>query len=438
MIDKSTPKLCHFKPSIVLVGGASGIGKTTIVDSLIKLKNELYARPRSFTSREKRPGESEQEYSFVTREDIYELQKRHEILTIDEVYGNLYAISSKSVTEILRQNRIPIKEVHPKNHSKIRKIFPDLISVIIFNNSSPLLNTQRDFPKEERRKEDQKYYSEINLIEFDIILRIESDQSVEIIAKNLHFSIYALACTHHFFPSPRIIDQTNMSGYTKAAPEFTDDQRVTTKNFHKLSYSYFEDSISRYIQPRMKCIETGPGHGWLENILPMSQIDYTGIEISSEMIKHNKTNSNILQSTTRFINFPDKYFDVAISSLSDPYCHPVSLCEIRRVLKPESLFIFSSPSRSWSDAIRDHKDRFKTTFIVEDGSYAEVFSFTFTVEELKQLLFLCGFKIKDYHIVYGENLFSSEISPAITKAAENLKTDLSELPILNFIIAERK
>ena len=42
---------------IVMVGGRSGVGKTSIIDFLVKNQGERYARPLSYTSRLKRNGE---------------------------------------------------------------------------------------------------------------------------------------------------------------------------------------------------------------------------------------------------------------------------------------------------------------------------------------------------------------------------------------------
>ena len=39
---------------IIMVGGRSGVGKTTLINSLLKYSPELYERPKSFTSRKRR------------------------------------------------------------------------------------------------------------------------------------------------------------------------------------------------------------------------------------------------------------------------------------------------------------------------------------------------------------------------------------------------
>ena len=55
---------------IVMVGGRSGVGKTSIIDFLVKNQGERYARPLSYTSRLKRNGEGCEEYNFISEEKM--------------------------------------------------------------------------------------------------------------------------------------------------------------------------------------------------------------------------------------------------------------------------------------------------------------------------------------------------------------------------------
>lgn len=435
MFEAEDIDLHCFTPNIVLVGGASSIGKTSVVDTLVRIRGDLYSRPLSYTSRPRRPNETESEYTFVSRDEIYRMQGADEILTIDEIYGNLYAISRDSVQAILDRNKIAIKEVHPSNHAKIRQILPRLISVVLFSSDdNPQLSDEQ--LRGDRRNEDSRYYSNLDPLMFDISFRIDSAQPLANIAQNLHLFIYSQVLTQHYFPSPCLIDSINTEGYTKVASEFSDEHRITTKNFHDLSYLYFADAIAKYIHKGARYIELGVGRDWLSNILPITDINYTGIDITTEMIKRGRSKHNI-RASARYTGFPCDYFDVAIASLMDPYCYPAALCEIQRILKPGGFFIFSSPSRCWSDGLRTEENPTKTTFLMKDGSRAEVFSFTFTINELRQLLAICGLSITDYWVICGDQLRNQRISPAIIDSAKNLGIDVLNLPILNFVIAKK-
>ncbi len=427
----------NLKPSLVLVGGRSRIGKTTIINALINYKNKIYVRPLSYTTRQKRENESNTEYIFINKNDMYNLLQHGKILTIDEIYGDLYSISCKSLSDIIKQKKIPIKEVHPSNHAKIKRIFPNSISVLMITKESVTNNNKRNIDYK-RVKEDEKYYRDLNLSDFDIIFKTDLNIPATILAKNFHYLLYSNLSTSKYFPNKYLIDKMNLKGYSKAASEFNEKKRITTKNFHSLSYSFFLNSVKEFVKPKMKCIEIGPGQGWLKNNVPFPKVDYIGIDISQEMINYNTLESNI-HSSVSSIDFKDEYFDIAFASLADPYCYPSALCEIRRVIKSNSLFIFSIPSRQWSDGIREENEKQMTHFVLSDKTIAKVFSFTYTSNELKELLSICGFSVVHSLVAKGINLpLNEKISPAITGSAIQQNINLNDLEILNFVIAKRE
>src|SRR5574340_174691 len=167
------------------------------------------------------------------------------------------------------------------------------------------------------------YYSSMDLLVADIVLTADPNRSLKDLAANLHLSIYSRAMTWHYFPASHLIDRTNAVGYAKAAPEFLDEYRITTRNFHELSRRYFVKAATRYIAKGMKCLEIGVGQGWLGSILSLPGVDCIGIDISAEMIEHSSGKSSI-QAIARHMEFPDQHFDIAMASLADPYCFPTA------------------------------------------------------------------------------------------------------------------
>ncbi len=422
----------QFTPSLVLVGGESGAGKTSTINALLSMYNKIYERPLSYTSRARRDGEGDEEYEFVIRDEILSMYSSGEILTIDEVYGNLYAMNRESVNRILRSGRIPIKEVHPKNFSKVQSILPNLITVLFVSDASLCAAGDRG----SRVAEDLYYYNNLNSARFDLLLRFDAEQPPDVNATNLHYLVYSLLSFQHYFPKPYETDLFNSVGYSKVAIEFDIHNRPTTRDFHILSCEFFNYAINKYIKDGMNCLEIGPGSDWVRESIKLPKINYFSIDISSEMIR--LYNHDTIQTSARYMDFPDNTFEIVISSLADPYLYPSAICEIRRVLTHDGIFIFSCPTKSWSQGIRTLGDALITSFSLQNNSKAEVYSFTFNNDELDMLLSFCGLEIIDCKAAYADGITSiNNISQSILKSSTNQNIDLSTLPILNLVVAKK-
>src|ERR1044072_7468944 len=166
---------------LILIGGPTGIGKSTFIDILISSDNRFH-RPQSYTTRPPRAQEIRSEYCFVSVEEFERLNSTGAFVTVDEVYGYHYAITYTSIAEIVRAGGIAIKEVHPSNHSKLKRLLPDVISVLILPDNAEQfwldigqnkmnLSSNRIL----RIKKDQEFYASIvaSLDLFDIVLRIK-------------------------------------------------------------------------------------------------------------------------------------------------------------------------------------------------------------------------------------------------------------------------
>ena len=90
------------KNVLIAVGGKSGCGKTTLVNALIKCFPSEYERPISCTTRSKRSGENNGEYDFISHSEFVRLTQCNEFLNTDHVYGNYYAIKTKSIIDVIK------------------------------------------------------------------------------------------------------------------------------------------------------------------------------------------------------------------------------------------------------------------------------------------------------------------------------------------------
>ena len=425
-------------PQLVLLGGPSGVGKTAVVEALLARHQSVYSRPRSFTSRQRRPGETDWEFEFVSGELIRQLHRQGKVPSVDCPYGSdLYAMSSESIDSIRSENRIPVKEVHPKNHEKIRISYPKLVSVLLVPETSVISKQRaRDSTREAA---DDEYFGNLDERSSDLIIRVDAQASAEVVAEHLNTVLVAMLNNEHLFPRPKIIDDLNLIGYERVSKEFTEDKRVTTRNFHELTEDFFRSLPSTVAnQPEFdrlgdKLLEVGVGSGWLQyaaSDLPIT----ASVDLSPAMVSQARLRTVAVQSA-RHLPFSDYEFDGVVSSLADPFCYPSALCEIRRVIRPRGFLAFSSPCYEWSSAIRTSIPWNITHFLRKDSQSCDVFSFTFTADELYSLLELCGFKVVSVDTIRGDELCSREISPALTEAAAALGVRLDRMPIINTVVA---
>lgn len=419
--------------SLTLFSGPSAIGKTSVVNLLTAEWPTRFCRPRSFTTRPRRQNEDASEYEFVSEDAMRRLHGSGALLNLDEVYGHLYAIARESVESALVRGRSPVKEVHPANVRKIRSGGLPVCSVLLLPTDWESWRVRATSRDRERAEIDECFYRSLDASTFDIVRLVPPGESERDVAIGLARSIRCFVASEAHAPTPGTIDDTNRAGYDAVAGEFDASRRPTTDNFHTLSRPFFAEQI-RLLSVDSRCVELGPGQGWLRKEFDWPSVRYDGLDVSP-LMAHLASSDAITTGSARAMPWASNTFDVAIASLADPFLFPTALAEIRRVIRRSGRFVFSTIAREWSREIRPPAADDRTSFQLSGGGTADVWSFAYNADDLPALLADADLELVRISTLTGAPLVGGA-APAISKAAANRGVSISELQILHTVIAE--
>jgi guanylate kinase len=130
---------------LIVFTGPSGVGKGTLLRSLLRRHPELYFSI-SVTTRSPRPGEVDgQHYYFVTRPQFEQMVVEGELLEWAEFAGNCYGTPRRPVKQQIEKGRSVVLEIELEGARQIHQTFPDALRVFILPPSlEELENRLRD------------------------------------------------------------------------------------------------------------------------------------------------------------------------------------------------------------------------------------------------------------------------------------------------------
>lgn len=113
-------------PLIVVVSGPGGVGKSTIVDELVRRDERLYLS-RSWTTRERRPGEAEDAYVYVSRDAFERRIAEDGFLEWTDFLGNLYGTPTPEVPV----GRDLVLEIEVDGASQVKSRYPAALLIFV-------------------------------------------------------------------------------------------------------------------------------------------------------------------------------------------------------------------------------------------------------------------------------------------------------------------
>ena len=115
---------------LLVISGPSGVGKGTIVERLLKCKDE-FELSVSCTTRAPREGEIDgKSYFFLSRESFEEKIKRGEFLEYDQHFEHYYGTPRSFVEEKLKTSSV-LLEIDVVGALNVKKSYPDAVLVML-------------------------------------------------------------------------------------------------------------------------------------------------------------------------------------------------------------------------------------------------------------------------------------------------------------------
>ena len=118
------------KGKLVVISGASGVGKGTVLGIMMKKHPEL-SFSVSATTRDPRPGEVDGvHYYFITRETFEDMIARGEFLEYDAHAANYYGTPRAQAEEKLEKGSV-LLDIEPKGAEQVKRADPEALLVFI-------------------------------------------------------------------------------------------------------------------------------------------------------------------------------------------------------------------------------------------------------------------------------------------------------------------
>ena len=118
------------KGKIIVISGASGVGKSTVLKKVMATRQDLVFSV-SATTRPARPDEVDGvNYHFISRDTFMDMIRKGEFLEYDEHHDNLYGTLYSAVKDATNRGNV-VLDIDPNGAMNVRRVHPDAVLIFI-------------------------------------------------------------------------------------------------------------------------------------------------------------------------------------------------------------------------------------------------------------------------------------------------------------------
>jgi guanylate kinase len=119
------------KNCILVLVGASGVGKTTVMNAMME-KSNAFSFSRSATTRAPRGDGNDSEYLYVSREDFLSRIEKGEMLEYMQYGENYYGTPKSEIDRIIGEGKVPLLILDIEGAKSVRRLELGIKPIIVY------------------------------------------------------------------------------------------------------------------------------------------------------------------------------------------------------------------------------------------------------------------------------------------------------------------